>query len=244
MNAPRLPIIIVTPDVETREGRRGPSTSFQLGEDYARALQAAGGLPLVAPYTEDPAYLDQILDGAQGLLLTGGDFDVDPALFGAEPHPALGTLKPNRTHFELALLERAEARGLPVLGICGGMQLMNVVHGGTLFQDLDSENPSEVEHQQVGPKKDAGHTVRVHGGGVLHGLWRVEEIGVNSTHHQAIRTLAMGFAAECTAPDGIIEGFSRPQGAFYLGVQWHPESMADPRQALIYQAFVQACLGA
>jgi putative glutamine amidotransferase len=237
----KRPLILVTPDVETRPGKRGPTTEYVLGKDYARAVEKAGGLPLVAPYTEDHSALDAWIALAQGLLLTGGDFDVDPGLFGEAPHPSLGTLKKDRTLFELALLKRAEAQKIPVLGICGGMQLMNVVHGGTLIQDLATQMPAALEHQQEQSKAESGHALKVAPGGLLEKILGLGPQGANSTHHQAIRDLAPAFFREAEAPDGITEALSWPELPFFLGVQWHPESMADPAQARIYEAFIQAC---
>lgn len=238
----RRPLVLVTPDLEDRQGRRGPYRSFVLDESYARAVYGAGGVPLVAPYSDDEDVLARLLDGVDGLLLTGGDFDVDPALFGAPPHEKLGTLKPERTRFEGALLDGAVARGLPVLGICGGMQLMNVARGGTLWQDLASERPSDVEHQQVEPKHVAGHTaVVVAGTKLAAALGTAGSVGVNTTHHQAVREVGEGLVASATAPDGLVEAIEDPRARFHVGVQWHPEAMPDDeRQRGLYAAFLEA----
>lgn len=238
------PLVLVTPDVEAREGRRGPYRSFVLDEGYARAVYAAGGLPFVAPYTGDEAALDQLLAGVAALVLTGGDFDVDPGLWGEAPHPSLGTVKPDRTLFESALLARAEARGLPLLGICGGMQLMNVARrGGELWQDLDSQNQSDVEHQQKEPKHIAGHPVEVVAGTRLAALVGAGALGVNSTHHQAVRAVGEGLLASAHSPDGLVEAIEDPARPFFVGVQWHPEAMPDDeRQRALYRGLVEAAL--
>lgn len=241
MNAPR-PLVLVTPDLEDRQGRRGPYRSFVLDESYARAVYAAGGVPFVAPYVDDAGAIERLLASVDALLLTGGDFDVDPRLFGEEPHEKLGTLKPERTRFERALLDGAERRGLPILGVCGGMQLMNVARGGTLWQDLGAQHPSDVEHQQVGPKHVAGHTAAVVAGTKLAAaLGSAGLVGVNSTHHQAVREVGRGLVASATAPDGLVEAIEDPGARFFVGVQWHPEAMPDDdRQRGLYAAFLEA----
>lgn len=235
------PVVVVTPDCEEREGRRGPSRLHVLSRDYADAVTRAGGLPFVAPYTSDPGALEALMERADALVLTGGDFDVDPGLFGEAPHEKLGTLKPERTAFERALLERALARSLPVLGVCGGMQLMNVLRrGGTLWQDLGSQFGSAVEHQQVQKKTEPGHDVDVALGTRLHAIVGTARLGVNSTHHQAVRALGEGLVAAAVADDGIVEAFEDPALPFFVGVQWHPEAMPDERQQGIYRALVEA----
>lgn len=236
------PIVLVTPDIETKAGRRGPYRCFNLDETYATAVQEAGGIPLIAPYTENDAAIDALLEGCDGLLLSGGDFDVDPALFGAMPHARLGTLKPERTRFELSLLRGAVVRSLPVLGICGGMQLMNVERGGSLWQDVPSERPESLEHQQGTAKHLAGHEVVVTPATLLSQLTgETGSLGVNSTHHQAVRTLGTGLVASAIATDGLIEAIEDPACGFFLGVQWHPEAMPqEARQRALYAGFVAA----
>jgi putative glutamine amidotransferase len=204
------------------------------------AVLDAGGVPVVAPYTDDAAIIDAFVDDADAVVLTGGAFDVDPGLFGEPPHESLGTLKPDRTAFERAIYERTAARGLPLLGVCGGMQLMCVLRGGTLWQDLHTQHDTTVPHEQKNPKEEPGHLVEVTDGTLLAELCGAGELGVNSTHHQAVRTLGQGLRASAVAPDGIVEAFEDPSQPFVVGVQWHPEAMPDERQRAIYRGLVRA----
>jgi putative glutamine amidotransferase len=235
------PLVLITPDAEVRQGRRGPSPLAVLERAYADAVYAAGGLGLLAPYSDDEDVLAELVARADALVLAGGDFDVDPALFGEPPHEKLGTLKPERTRFELALLERSLVKGIPVLGICGGMQLINVLRGGDLWQDLDSQHKTPVEHQQKEPKHLAGHCVEVLEGTRLAALVGAGVLGVNSTHHQAVRSVGRGLVASAVSPDGLVEAIEDPAHGFLLGVQWHPEAMPGAeRQQALYRGLVYA----
>ncbi len=236
------PIVLISLDYQEQPSRRGPVPTFCLTKQYADAVLYAGGIPWLCPYTDDSQALDIYVEKADGLLLSGGDFDIDPALFGEKPHPQLGTIVPERTNHEKELLIRAEARKMPILGICGGMQLMNVYRGGTLYQDLDAQFGQSLAHQQKQTKDKAGHTIQIKPQSALHRITDQLEIGVNSTHHQAIKTLGKDLQASAHAPDGVIEALEDPLYSYYLGVQWHPEAMSEAPQKAIYQAFIEACL--
>jgi putative glutamine amidotransferase len=229
-------------DCQDLPSRRGPVKTVTLTANYAEAVLQAGGIPWLFPYTENRAYLDQAVATADGLLLSGGDFDIDPHLFGETPHPQLGKVVPERTATERALLKRAEARRIPILGICGGMQLMNVSRGGTLYQDLPSQKPAVIEHQQPQTKDLPGHQITIRTGSQLAQITGQQAMGVNSTHHQAVKTTGRDLIVSATAPDGVVEAIEDPLYSFYLGVQWHPEAMPDPSQKALYQAFIAACL--
>ena len=172
--------------------------------------------------------------------MTGGAFDVDPALFGASSRHATVTTKDRRTAFELAVTRGALAADKPVLGICGGQQLLNVALGGTLVQHIPDEVAAPLAHEQPNPRDEPGHTVHVAPGTLLHRITGVREIAVNSAHHQAVKAVGADIVIDAVAPDGVIEGIEAPGLRFCLGVQWHPEfgiSEADDR---IFRAFIEA----
>jgi len=212
---------------------------YALRQNYCEAVHLAGGLPVALPHLPDSA--EAYLDALDGLVVTGGAFDVDPALFGAGTRHATVTTKDRRTAFELAMVRGALARDLPVLGICGGQQLLNVVLGGTLIQHIPDEVPDALAHEQPNPRTEPGHAVEVAPDTLLHRIVGLEELAVNSAHHQAAKDLGPGVVVNARAPDGIIEGIEHPGYRFCLGVEWHPEFHIDAGDARIFAAFVAAC---
>ena len=211
---------------------------YALRQNYFAAVIAAGGLPVALPHHPDlaGAYLERL----DGLLVTGGAFDVDPALWGGgAPHPKV-TLKPGRTDFELAAVRAALARDMPVLGICGGQQLLAVAFGGTLIQHIPDEVEGALAHEQPNPRTEPGHEVAVEGGTLLAAIVGATRLAVNSAHHQAVATPGAGAVVNARAPDGVVEGVEHPGYRFALGVQWHPEYAVDPRDPAIFDAFVRA----
>jgi putative glutamine amidotransferase len=230
----RRPVIGLTLDAEPPGGySRWPW--YALRANYASAIEAAGGLPLALPHLA--ALAEEMLARLDGLIVTGGAFDVDPAIYGeAAAHPSV-TLKSARTEAEMALLAGALAADKPVLGICGGEQLLAVMLGGTLVQHIPDEIPNALPHEGHEP----GHPItlvadtrlaRATGAGTMH---------VNSSHHQAVRTPGREAIVNAYAPDGVIEGIEAPGRRFCLGVQWHPEFLTDPGDGRLLAAFVAAC---
>jgi putative glutamine amidotransferase len=211
---------------------------YAIRENYCDAVRHAGGLPVLLPHEPDAAEL--YLDHINGLVVTGGGFDVDPALFGAENrHPSV-TTKDRRTAFELAATRVALARDMPVLGICGGQQLLNVALGGTLIQHIPDEVPQALPHRQPNPRNEAGHEVRIIKGTVLHRIAGTERLGVNSAHHQAVKDAAPGLIVDALAPDGVVEGIEDPRRRFCLGLQWHPEFEINEADRCVFRALVAA----
>lgn len=230
------PIIGLTPTVA--EGER-PLMETRL--HYIRAIEAAGGAPVLLPPLGGEA-LRAAAAACAGFLFTGG-VDVHPSLYGEEVLPACGEISRVRDQMELALLCQAVADDKPVLGICRGIQLLNAGLGGTLWQDLPSQTGTTVRHSQEPPYDRPSHTVRIAPDSPLAALIGKEEIAVNSTHHQAVRALAPSLRAAATAPDGIVEAIWRPESRFFLAVQWHPEYLYpdDEGSASLFRALAEAC---
>ena len=208
-------------------------------QNYAEAIVAASGLPVALPH--DPSLAPDYLDRIDALVVTGGAFDVDPALYGAADRHATVTLKRGRTAAEQALAEGALARNLPVLGICGGEQLLAVVLGGTLIQHIPDSFPNALQHEQKNPRHEAGHGVTVMPGTLLHRIVGAAQMRVNSSHHQAVREPGPFAVINAVADDSVIEGIEDLRYRFCLGVQWHPEFGIDPGDRRIFDALIAAC---
>ena len=235
---PTRPIIGVTLDAE-EPGGYSKLPWYALRKNYFSALAEAGALPIALPH--HPELAEAYLDRIDGLLITGGAFDVDPSLYGeGSTHPTV-TLKAGRTDFELAVTRGALARDLPVLGICGGEQLLAVALGGTLIQHIPDSIRTEIEHEQPNPRHEPGHEIAIAEDTLLARIVGRPRMAVNSAHHQAVATPGAGARVNATAPDGVVEGLEHPGHRFALGVQWHPEYAVDPADPLIFAAFVAAC---
>lgn len=211
---------------------------------YFDGICAAGGLPVMLPLNADESGLDSLYRLCDGLLFTGGH-DVNPELYGQRPLPQCGTPCPARDHMEERLFRRAFADGKPIFGICRGIQLINVLMGGTLYQDLPTEHPGPIDHHMTPPYDRVCHTVRLAADGPLFQLLGMEELGVNSYHHQAVRKLARCLAPMAWSSDGLVEAAYCPKQKFLWAVQWHPEFSyrADPAGLSIFRAFIRSCVG-
>jgi len=211
-----------------------PHAEMALGMTYLRAIEEAGGLPVVLPPLGDPAtYLDRL----DGVCLSGGP-DLDPDAYGAAyRHPELGPTEPDLDAFELALARAADERGLPLLGICRGAQALNVAHGGTLHQHVPG-------HRQTEPATATTHSVHVEPGSRLATVVGTAVLRVNSFHHQAVERLGRGLQAVAHAADGTIEAIEARGARFMVGVQWHVEGLvAQPRHGALFEALVAAAVG-
>ncbi|GIP33434.1 gamma-glutamyl-gamma-aminobutyrate hydrolase family protein [Paenibacillus sp. J2TS4] len=217
------------------------------GQDYIQAIAWAGGVPVVLPNLSDEASADKIAATIDGLLSSGGK-DIDPTLFGEEPHPRLGEVSPERDRFESMMIARMLQLDKPILGICRGCQILNVVQGGDMYQDIHAQHEQTLlQHQQVAPRYHGSHYIDVCEGSLLHQITGSLRYKVNSYHHQAVRKMADGFEICARASDGIVEAFASVKHRFVIGVQWHPENLLrkeDIYSQKLFEAFVQACSSA
>jgi putative glutamine amidotransferase len=228
------PLIGIGSDVAHKEGERDRAFVYTT---YVDSLRRAGAVPVLIP--PQPENAAEILDDLDGLLLAGGD-DCDPAVYGETAHPTVEPMDPRRQANDLTLARAARDRGIPTLGICLGVQVMNVAAGGTLIQDIASSIDTDIDHASE-PADRHRHEVLVESGTQLAGILGARELNVNSSHHQAIGRVADDLRVTAHAPDGVVEGLEDPAHPFYVGVQWHPEDM--PREnsaAALFGAFVAA----
>jgi putative glutamine amidotransferase len=246
------PLIGLTADL-TLDGNGPQFSRSELRVAYSDAVAEAGGIPLILPYAVpgstglSASALPATLERLDGIILTGGAFDVPPWLYGETPREGLGQLKPERTELERQAFLRARELGLPILAICGGMQLVNALLGGSLHQHLPFDVPDALEHEQDFDRRKPSHPIEVVPDTQLaQALGRSGGFPVNSSHHQAVKTLGQTLRASARSPDGLIEAFEGTEpSAFLMGVEWHPELLVDsrPEQLGLFSALVTACAG-
>jgi putative glutamine amidotransferase len=201
-----------------------PTDRFYLSRHYSEAVEAAGGAPVHISLIPRGEYIDTVVDGLDGILLPGSDSDVDPLRYGQQPHPALGSVHNIKDETDLLLIDAAERTRLPLFAICFGMQVLNVSRGGTLIQDIRSQLPGAIKHEQGVPRDRPSHGVTVAAGSKLNEIIKTEDLTVNSHHHQAIETLGADLVATAWSSDGVIEAIEDPRpDRFVIAVQWHPE---------------------
>jgi putative glutamine amidotransferase len=216
-------------------------TNCRMLPDYVESVRRAGGEPCVLQ-----AGAARSLKDVAGVLLPGGG-DIDPAYYRETPHPKTAAPDVARDAFELELARLALESGMPVLGVCRGLQVMNVAAGGSLIQDIPSEVNHPLGHQIDAPLYAIAHEVWITRGSALANAMREElsegeVLQVNSRHHQAIKQMAPGFEVSATAPDGVIEAIERPNSRFCLAVQWHPENFWRTGEfRALFEEFVKAC---
>ena len=213
-----------------------------LGENYVKSVAQAGGIPVLLPLDLPESQLADLLSRLDGILFSGGG-DIDPALYGAQTTPEVNSVSPARDRTEMWMFKTAAAEGLPFLGICRGLQVINVALGGTLYTDIASQHPAALKHDYYPdwPRDHLPHTVTIEPDSRLAHILGLTETPVNSLHHQGIRGLAAPLRAVAFAPDGITEGVELPGHPFGLGVQWHPEWLtAHAPMRSLFRAFVEA----
>jgi putative glutamine amidotransferase len=246
-NSMHRPVIGITSSQFIDSASHGVFPRHSVSKAYAEAVHEAGGTPIILPFFGDLAA--NMLDLIDGLILTGGA-DIDPARFGDDQlHPKTYDVLPDRDEAEIELTRGALSRDMPILGICRGIQVLNVAMGGTLYQDVPDQFSAEIMHRQQEesiPANEAGHSVTVESGSLLERIYGEGSIAVNSFHHQAVREVAPGLVATGTSDDGLIEAVESPERAFVLGVQWHPELMfaRHERHLAPFAALVEAAAAA
>lgn len=234
------PLIGLTISIQQDEKKLYTPTS------YANAIIEAGGTPVLLNVTRDKGMIAQYAGMVDGILFSGGD-DVNPASYGEDQQWGCGDVSPLRDDFEIKLLHTLLEKhpDKPILGICRGEQVLNVAMGGTLYQDLKSQLPGCIRHQQQQVSQYGSHKVFIDEGTRLHGIYGSSEISANSFHHQAVKDIGPGLTITAKAVDGVVEGFEKPDHPFFVAVQWHPERLVEwqfhPEHKALFKAFVDAC---
>lgn len=216
--------------------------SNSIGSEYISAIEEAGGTPIALTLVKRDECIDDYIRIIDGLLLSGG-VDADPILYNEEPHPALGRIDVDRDKVEMQLISKAISIGLPILGICRGIQILNVAAGGTLYQDINSNFNNVLKHRQNAPGYYGTHNIEVRSESRLLRIIGQSKIRVNSFHHQAVKEVAPGFIISAIAHDGVIEGIESINNNFAIGVQFHPELMWQnnpPINALFTEFILEA----
>ena len=197
---------------------------FYLSRHYSEAVEAAGGAPVHISLIPNSDYVDSVVDGLDGILLPGSDSDVDPLRYGQQPHPELGAVHTIKDETDLLVIAAAERRRLPLFAICFGMQILNVSRGGTLIQDIRSQVPEAIKHEQGAPRDRPSHRVTLLESTKLSKIAATADAIVNSHHHQAIESIGANLVATAWSTDGLIEAMEDPRpDRFVIAVQWHPE---------------------
>jgi putative glutamine amidotransferase len=234
-----VPLIGITLDVEDAYSKcYSKFPWYALRENYVSVIVKCGGMPIILPH--EPSLIDGYLDIIDGLMVTGGNFDVDPSIYGDYASHETVNLKPKRTQFEMDITSNGLERDMPILGICGGQQLLNVVLGGTLVQHIPDEIEGALLHEQPNPRNEASHIVSIEEGSLLRNIVGTKSMNVNSAHHQAVRTVSDLAIINARTADGVIEGIEAINRKFCLGVQWHPEFEIDSGDTRIFIEFINA----
>ncbi len=238
------PVIGVTPDYNAgdREDMGGKEPTYFLRARYAEAIEDAGGLPILLPLVTDRARQNQLLDQVDGLLITGSGSDLDPQLYGERQCVPFRQMSQRRSTLELGISKLAYHAHLPTLGICGGMQSINVALGGTLIQDIAVQHSTKIAHLPSGSATKKAHGITIAPRTLLHRIVGKLKIRVNSSHHQSVKAVPSKLLTSALAPDGVIEAIEAPHHPFLLGVQWHPEFLYkhDPIQKKLFQTLIKA----
>lgn len=214
---------------------------FYLGRDYSEAVEGAGGLPAHISLIPKADYIESVVAQLDGVLLPGSDSDVDPLRYGQQPHPQLGAVQTIKDETDLLVIAAAERRQIPIFAICFGMQILNVSRGGTLIQDINSQVPSAIKHEQGPPRDRPSHRIQLNENTRLSGIAGALDAVVNSHHHQAVESIGADLVATAWSTDGVIEALEDPRpDRFIVAVQWHPELgwQTDALSQHLFRAFI------
>jgi putative glutamine amidotransferase len=232
------PVIGITSSFHTRWiGSERGIFHYRLKATYADSVQRAGGLPVILPYLGRPGEVEELAARIDGLVVSGSPEDIDPYFYGGSKKPLTGHAV-RRHAFEMRLASACIESGLPVLGICGGHQLLNVLYGGTLAGDIGTCIEGALEHR--GDYFTPSHSVEVMKGSAVHSVTGSRRFDVNSSHHQAVYGLGAGLVVSALAPDGVVEAIEATGEGFVIGVQWHPEALSDRYSARLFKALTEA----
>lgn len=241
------PLVLVTPST-TKSGAEFYDYSATLSDAYTAAVFGAGGAPLIPPVIPDENLIEDFVSRVDGVVLSGGD-DIGPERYAKDAPPELAMkcldVDPRRDEFELMVVKEVFRQRKPLLAICRGHQLVNIALGGDLIIDIPTQSPSEITHARMDLKDKVVHPVRIEGGSMMQSALGQGEVGVNSTHHQAIGRLAPGLKVVARAADGIVEAteLAEPLLPYFLSVQFHPERLVrrEPVFQRLFRSFTAAC---
>ena len=228
------PIIGITLDYENKGGY-SKFPWYAIRENYLTCLYKFGAIPF--PLFHQSSVNDYFLKTLDGLVITGGNFDINPALY-SEPTDGSRNIKNQRTNFEIDIFKKFLQTSKPILGICGGEQLMNVATGGDLIQDIRTSIKTSIEHEQINPRNQVSHEVNIKNNSRLFQIIKEDKIQVNSAHHQSVKKLGENFTASAFASDKIIEAIEHTKHPWCLGIRWHPEFLITDADISIVKDFI------
>ena len=231
------PLVGITLDLENKSSYSS-FPWYAARKNYADSVILSGGTPLFIPH--ENKLVENYTNLIDALIITGGDFDINPNLYGEMDIHHKVNLKNSRTDFEFKITELAMKLNIPILGICGGQQLLNVVLGGSLFQHIPDEIKTDINHEQTNPRDEPSHDVLIENDTQLASIIGTKKMFVNSAHHQSVKNTGKGVKVNAVASDGIIEGIEYTTLDYCIGVQWHPEFLIDNNDIKIFSALVNA----
>ena len=233
-----LPIIGITSDLEDNGGY-SKYPWYALRQNYCSSVTKSGGAPIIL--VNEMNLVEQYSKLLDGLIISGGDFDINPEYFGEKINYSNVKTKSSRTEFEIEIVQRLLELNKPVFGICGGQQLLAVILGCTLWQHIPADIKGAMNHEQTNPRHEAGHYIKIKKNTKLYDIVKTDKMNVNSAHHQSVNKTPKNITINAIAPDGVIEGIEDQKYKWCVGVQWHPEFLISSHDKKIYDSFISAC---